>query len=467
MKGKKKQHNAPLRTLGTASLATLLLAVTNGQEVRAQQFVSAPRLVVNIAIDQLRTDYLEQFSPLYTQDGFRRLLAEGRVYEQVSYTFSPVDRASAITCIATGASPHYNKITSQQWLPRGTSRPSYCVYDKHFVASPANIASSTIGDEMKVATDGRAIVFGIAAAQDAAILSAGHAADGAFWISDISSVWATSAYYPHAAQEWISAFNKEKFSPQRETPNDAVAQLALDCITDFAMGKDDATDYLAVTLSAGLGQGMGRRTEMEGIYKGLDDTLATLVKGIEERVGKGQALFVIAGTGYSEEPDADYKKYNIPTGTFYINRTAQLLNMYLSAVYGSGAWVEAYYKNQIYLNHKLIETKKISYSEIIGRAEDLLQTASGVASVKRSPYDTAISGDLWIEVNPGWRIVNEDTNESYSSRTAFLPFPVIFYGANVKSGYIEKEITAEHIAPTVAKAIRIRAPNACNVLPLF
>ncbi|MCD7713493.1 MAG: alkaline phosphatase family protein [Prevotella sp.] len=462
-----KQHNAPLRTLGTASLATLLLAAANSQAVHAQQLALAPRLVVNIAIDQLRTDYLEQFSPLYTTDGFRKLLTEGRVYESVSYTFAPVDRASAVTCVATGTSPHYNKITSQQWLPRGTSRPSYCVYDKHFVASPANIAVSTIGDELKVATAGSAMVFGVAATQDAAILSAGHAADGAFWISDISSVWATSAYYPHAAQEWISAFNKEKFTPQKEVANDAVARLALGCVSDFAMGKDDATDYLAVTLSAGLGQGMGRRAEMEGIYKGLDNTLATLVKGIEERVGKGRVLFVVEGTGYSEEPDVDYQKYKIPTGTFYINRTAQLLNMYLSAVYGSGAWVEAYYKNQIYLNHKLIETKKVSYSELIGRAEDLLRTASGVASVSLTPYDTAISGDLWIEVNPGWRIVNEDTNESYASRMAFIPFPVIFYGTNITAGYIDKEITAEHIAPTVAKAIRIRAPNACNTLPLF
>lgn len=468
MKRNKKLDIQPLlhTSLGRFYLAALL-ATFYGFDAEAQKLNLAPRLVVNITIDQLRTDYLEHFAPLYNQEGFRRLLSEGRVYEAAEYPFSPVDRASAITCVATGATPHYNKIIAQQWLNRKTLRPEYCVYDKKYVTSPSHIATSTISDELKVATNGRALVFGIAQTQDAAILSAGHAADGAFWIDDRSVAWTTSSYYPATAQTWVRAFNSVYNTKKNALMNDLVTDAALSCITDNAMGRDEITDYLAVTLSARLGQTMGQRTEMEGVYLSLDKVIGRLLTGVEQKVGKDNVMFVITATGDTDEPEVDYQKYHIPTGTFYINRTSQLLNMYLSAVYGSGTWVEGYFKNQIYLNHKFIEDKKISYSEIIQRSKDLLMMTSGVASVSNSHYDTEITGDLWVEVTPGWSILNEDTNTSYQARTAFVPFPVIFLGANIKAAHVETPITTERIAPTIAKSIHIRAPNACSAKPLF
>ena len=54
--------------------ATLLALLSAGAEGQAQDTGNAPRLVVNIAIDQLRTDYLESFEPLYSNDGFRTCL---------------------------------------------------------------------------------------------------------------------------------------------------------------------------------------------------------------------------------------------------------------------------------------------------------------------------------------------------------------------------------------------------------
>ena len=467
MKRKKNNHTYnPQKGLGGLWLAALMVALY-GLEAEAQTLNLAPRLVVNIAVDQLRTDYIEHFSPLYKEDGFRRLLQKGRVYEAVSYPFSPVDRASAIACVATGATPQYNKIVSQQWLNRETLRPEYCVYDKKAVVSPAHIATSTVGDELKVQTGGSALVYGIAQSQDAAILSAGHAANGAFWMDGRTSEWTTSSYYPTAAQSWAKAYNAATHKRGNELANDIVVEAALNCVSDNALGKDNVTDYLAVTLSASLGNSMGTRNEMEGVYTTLDTTLATLINGIEEKVGADNVMFVLTSTGYTTEPEVDYAKYKIPTGTFYINRTAQLLNMYLTAVYGSGNWVEAYFKNQIYLNHKLIENSKASYSEVLQRSKDLLMMTSGVAGVAESTYDTAISGDLKVEVTPGWRIYNEDTGESYQARTAFVPFPVIFLGTNVKAEHIQQEITTERIAPTIAKCIHIRAPNACNAAPLF
>ena len=88
----------------------IIIAVMCGAELQAQTLQEAPRLVVNITIDQLRTDYIDQFAPLYGSDGFRKLLQNGCVYDAASYPFMPIDRASAIATISTGTSPYYHGI---------------------------------------------------------------------------------------------------------------------------------------------------------------------------------------------------------------------------------------------------------------------------------------------------------------------------------------------------------------------
>ena len=148
------------------------------------------------------------------------------------------------------------------------------------------------------------------------------------------------------------------------------------------------------------------------------------------------------------------------------NCTANLLNMYLGAIYGQGKYVETCYHNQIYINRKLLEQRHISFSDVISRSKELLTQAAGVRNVTTSPYNPSVSGDLLIEVAPGWKLLNEDTQENYMVRAAFVPFPIIFYGAGIKAEHVSTPATVDRIAPTIAKAIRIRAPNACSVAPL-
>lgn len=456
----------PLRGLSSLYLAAFI-ASFYGLDAKAEDMKVAPRLVVNIAIDQLRTDYLDHFSPIYRYDGFRKLFQEGRVYETVSYPFAPVDRASAVASLATGASPQLNHIVAQRWLKRETLRPEYCVSDKQYTSSPAHLASTTISDELKIATDGKAIVYSIAQTEDAAILSVGHAADGAFWLDEDNKQFVTSSYYSPAAQNWVKMYNGVTKKRKTTNNNEVIAEAALRCVTDNAMGQDLVTDYLSITLSAEEPMSTGVLSEMEWVYTSLDATLGRIVRELEQKVGENQVLFVISATGTTNQPNIDYERYHIPTGTFYINRSAQLLNMYLGAFYGIGTYVETYFKNQIFLNHKLIEDKKISYSEIIQRSKDLLMMTSGVASVSQSPYDLGISGDLWVEVSPAWKIHNEDTHETYDPHEAFVSFPVIFLGANIKAEKIALPVTTDRIAPTICRSIHIRAPNGCKAAPLF
>ena len=516
---------------------TLLAVLGFKAEAQGQEMRSAPRLVVSIAIDQLRSDYLEAFLPLYSNNGFKKLLGEGTVYQSASYPFLPIDRASATASLNTGVTPYYNKIVGERWLDRKTLRPVYCVDDAHHKgvltdegSSPEQMSTSTISDELKVATGGRAIIFAISPFRDAAILSAGHAGDGALWIDDKTGQWCSSQYYLSSFPLWAQAFNNLQ-SPTRniqnvtwepvndlvgnfayfmqtglQSPfkhtfkgdnrfaqyktsalvNEDVTTLALQCVASSGMGNDRVTDMLCLTYYAG---GFDHKPmtecqmELQDTYVRLDLEIAQLIKQFELRFGKENVMFVLTSTGYCEEETVDYQKYRIPSGTFYLSRTANLMNMYFGAIWGQAAYVESYYKNQIYLNHQLLETKKISLGEATSRAQEFLAMMSGVRNVYtslqlmtdnnehlqriRNGFNAERCGDVVIETAPGWQLLNEDTQEKQLTRASFVPFPIIIYGAGVKAERITTPVTTDRIAPTVARAIRIRAPNACSSEPLF
>lgn len=138
--------------------------------------------MVTLTIDQLRTDYMEAFSSLYGEKGFKRLLREGKVFRQAEFPFCGTDRASAIAAIYTGTTPSMNGIIAEQWLDAGTLRPIDCVEDPNFMGnytdestSPSLLLTSTIADELKIATRNKGLVYAIAPFRDAAILGAGHA----------------------------------------------------------------------------------------------------------------------------------------------------------------------------------------------------------------------------------------------------------------------------------------------------
>ena len=223
----------------------------------------------------------------------------------------------------------------------------------------------------------------------------------------------------------------------------------------------------------------------EESYRNIDQHLSRLILRIERRLGHNNVLFVLTGTGYSEEREEreDEEKFHIPTGKFNIQRTANLLNMYLGAIYGSAKYVEASYKNQLFLNHQLFDQKNINLADVLNRAQEFLLQVEGVRNVYtsnqlltseserlekiRNGFCTEKCGDLLIEIAPGWKLVNEETHESTTQRVNFISFPIIFYGANITAERILTPVTVDRIAPTIAKAIRIRAPNACASEPLF
>ena len=142
---------------------TLLSALAFSNEIGAQTVPQAPKLVVSITVDELRTDHLETFAPLYSAGGLRKLLTEGAFYANASYNFTPVDRASAAASLSTGTTPYYHGVTGEEWLDRSTLRPVRAVHDARQGYSPRQLGTSTLGDELKIATNGIAKVFAFAA----------------------------------------------------------------------------------------------------------------------------------------------------------------------------------------------------------------------------------------------------------------------------------------------------------------
>lgn len=524
-----------MRTIRKDILASIIAIAAGG--LNAQTLPSTPRLVVTLTIDQLRTDYMEYFSPLYGERGFKRLLREGKVYTYAEMPFAAPDRASAMATIQTGAVPTQHGIIAENWIDTKTLRPVNCVDDAAFMgnytdesSSANNLLVTTIADELRIATRNKALVYSIAPFRDAAILSAGHTANGAFWINEATGKWCSSTYY-NDFPWWLSQYNdrhavdlrikdlvwtpsypvesyrylpewrdnafRYKFDSERDNKfrrlitspyaNDEVNLLVETLLSKSTIGQDDTPDLLALTFYAGnynrLSASEGAM-EMQDTYVRLDQSIAQLIDLIDKKIGLSNALICIASTGYSDAETPDAAIYRTPGGEFHIERCATLLNMYLMATYGEGQYVEAYYNNQIYLNEKLIENKQLDLSEIESKSEAFLVQFSGVDRVYAghrmllgtwSPqqeklsnsYHRKRSGNLTLTLLSGW--VNASQNSKVQqriTRNAYLPTPLILVGSSIKAQRITEPVSAQRIAPTLSRAMRIRAPNASQLPPL-
>ncbi len=72
--------------------------------------------------------------------------------------------------------------------------------------SPRRMLTSTIGDELQVATDFRSKVIGVALKDRASILPAGHAADAAYWWDTSAGRFVSSTFYMDKLPQWVEVF---------------------------------------------------------------------------------------------------------------------------------------------------------------------------------------------------------------------------------------------------------------------
>ncbi|MGL5920059.1 MAG: alkaline phosphatase family protein, partial [Bacteroidales bacterium] len=85
----------------------------------------------------------------------------------------------------------------------------------------------------------------------------------------------------------------------------------------------------------------------------------------------------------------------------------------------------------------------------------------------RNGYHRKLSGDLFVEIQPGWTVKHDTSNKKDEQiRNNAVMAPLFIYGANTVPQKIEYPVKATKIAPTICSFLRIRAPNACSETPL-
>jgi len=512
-------------------LALLSLCFT--PTLQAQQSVETPRLVVTITVDQLRGDYLQYFGSTFGEKGFKRLMNGGLTYYSVDFGFHNLSEASSIAAIYTGAYPYHNGITGDYKYDFMRDREVSIVADDNYMGnytsdrlSPLSLSASTIGDELKIASNGQSLVYAIAPNAAAAILSGGRYADGAFWLDNYSGNWATSTYYKEAPRyverynaietignypekQWSQSFShyiglpystrkdafsykfpksdKERFIKIKQTAliNTEVTNVAERFLENAGFGNRNCTDLLAVTYYAGnyklCAEPEEYSYELQDIYFRLDKELDRLLDIIDRRVGLKHTIIVLTSTGYYDTLSRLPQGFK-PVGEFYPNRCTALLNMYLMAIYGQENWVRAYYDRQIFLNKKLIEERKINWSEFVRIAAEFVLQFSGIqdvttagqwmiddqgnAAALRRGMNKKLSGDIFIELQPGWVVMNEYQNRKEFVRENNIVAPLFIFGEHIRKEQVRYRVKVTEIAPTLSYLLRIRTPNACKDLPL-
>lgn len=504
----------------------------------AQMAQDAPRLVVGITIDQLRSDYLEALQQLFGEKGFKRIMQEGVVCDEVLYDFPHLDRAVSTAAIYSGTIPFYNGIVSENVFDTFTRKERSIMFDDNFMGNGTDdnfsakaLLVSTLSDEVKIVGNGLGRVYSVAPDATTSILSGGHIANSALWVDDESGRWVTTTYFFDApayilhpyytntpAQiidnlSWSPMYAPERYTAMpyqmhtipfthsfsrkdhnryvsyKTSPmvNNDVTDVSIDLLQKASLGQRGQLDminigYTLAPFNNGTVQTYG--LELQDAYVRLDAELARLFDAIDSSVGLNNAVVFITSTGYFDGEGREPSFYKIQSGEFYPRRAVSLLNMYLMALYGSGDWVLGYSNNQIYLNHQFIKDRDLPLEEVCDHAAQFLIDMEGVQDVYtqqrillrsinehtdrlRRGLSSQLSGDIFIELVPGWEVVYEDQEDrrQYIRHNA-VPTPFMIMAPNVPAQKIDYPIDVTSIAPTVARILRIRSPNGCTARPI-
>ena len=408
---------------------------------------SSPKLVVGIVVDQMRNEFIYRYWNRFGNGGFKRLAQDGFYYRNAHYNYIPTYTGPGHASIYTGATPRKHGVIGNDWYVKSNSAMTYCTQDssaktigtttKNGQMSPKNLLSSTIGDEMKLSSNRKAKVYGIALKDRSAIFPAGHAADGAFWMEETNGEFISSSHYMNDLPRWLKNFNddrlpkaylekwwstlypietytnsigdenkfeaapnkkefpvfpyeyksyteKNDFSIIRSTPfgNSITKDLAIECLMKEELGKDAITDLLCISFSSTdyIGHYYGPRSiEVEDAYLRLDKDIEELLNRLDKEVGKNNYLvFLTADHGAADVP-GHLAQLSIPNGNLRENKVLKQVRKYFLSQYGDSLIVSNVSNDQIYLNEKKISSLRLNIEDLEEKLCQFLLTINGVA----------------------------------------------------------------------------------------
>ena len=383
--------------------------------------LSRPKLVVGIVVDQMRWDYLYRYSARYGNNGFKRLLRDGFSCENTLIDYIPTVTAAGHTAIYTGSVPALHGIAGNDFIVQATGKSMYCTDDSTVNTvgststagkmSPRNLLTTTVTDELRLATNFHSKVIGIALKDRGGILPAGHTANAAYWFDDKSGNWITSTYYMNDLPKWVKDFNDEKIPETylktdwttiypidtylqstadnnkyegafkgtdaptmpvktsglyknnlgliRSTPfgNTMTLDLAVAAINGEQLGQGDATDFLAVSLSSTdyIGHQFGvNAIETEDTYLRLDRDIAAFLTYLDAKIGQGKyTVFLTADHGAAHNP-AFLTDNKIPAGAWDDGAALKDLNKVLMDKYKIDGLVLSLINYQVNFNYAIV-----------------------------------------------------------------------------------------------------------------
>lgn len=441
----------------------LLLLVTNllAQDKKQSSLVEKPKLIIGVVVDQMRYDFLYRFENKYGENGLKRLLREGYSFENTHYNYAPTYTGPGHAAIYTGAPPAYSGIVGNDWYERSINKSVYVTEDKNCKTvgstsnaggmSPLNLLSTTITDELKMYTNQRSKVFGVALKDRGAILPAGHVANGAYWYDGLTGNWISSTYYMQQLPGWVARFNeqglaqkyltktwetllpldqydestpdnvpferafegegapvfphqiakinkaKKEYSLLRSTPfgNTYTLDFALELLRQERLGLGQFTDFFTLSFSSTdyVGHQFGPNSiELEDTYLRLDKEMERLLNFVDTNYGRDNVLiFLTADHGALPSPGY-LKSIGIHTGALDLS-CIDSLKIHLNRMYGSGEWIEYYQNQQVYLNRKLIAKRKLTLQDVQKETASYLQQFEGI-------YEAIPSLDLRTQGQP-------------------------------------------------------------------
>ncbi|HCN12671.1 MAG TPA: alkaline phosphatase family protein [Chryseobacterium sp.] len=405
-----------------------------------------PKLVVGLVVDQMRWDYLYRYYDKYGNDGFKRLLNQGYSLNNVHINYIPTVTALGHTSIYTGSVPAIHGIAGNDWLDRTTGKNVYCTTDENVKPvgtanvrvgshSPKNLWSTTITDELRLATNFQAKVVGVSLKDRASILPSGHNPTGAYWFDDSTGNFVTSSYYMNDLPQWMKNFNAQNLpeklvangwstlrplnqytesSPDNspwegllgsaKTPTFPYNNLAADyqakkdnirytpfgntltlkvaeaSIEGEGLGKDHITDFLAINIASTdyAGHKFGPNSiEVQDVYLRLDQDLAEFFKYLDKNIGKNEYTVFLSADHGGAHAVGFMQEHKMATG-FFGEGAEKSLNEKYKLKYGVENLLTSIDNYQIYLDQSLVEKNKLDMTNVVDYLVDELNKDQSV-----------------------------------------------------------------------------------------
>jgi hypothetical protein len=512
----------------------LALLLVCGPASFASAYNAHPKLVVVIVIDQFRADYLERYRDQFGEGGFRLLLDHGAYFTDCNYDYANTRTAPGHATLFTGAYSDGHGIAANEWWDPQKKRMVTSVEDDDTKpvgiagdsagnksgASPHNLLADTLGDELKLATQGQARVFSLSLKDRAAVLPGGFAADAAYWIEPKSGDWITSTYYRSDLPKWAQDFNSAnraakywdrdwknnngdvlRSTAHRKgknkdgadagfyevigaTPfaNEYELEFAKQLVVYENLGAGHATDLLAISLSPNdiLGHQVGPDSpEMAAMALALDRELADFFNFLGHQIGLANVWIALsADHGVSALPDAA-KKLRIPAANLGTGKLEAQINATLAAKFSPGhaasyikfdypmAWLDQDAFAAAHVKQRDAENAVGDALRQAGLVRDFYtksQLAQGEVSAtalgKKFLHSYSPEGGWYVMGVPNLYTVGSATGTDHASPYTYdTHVPLAFYGLPFRPGAYRTHAEPVDMSVTLASLLGINAPT--------